>query len=81
MKKIRKFIKWVFKNFSDEVRFEYDLGTMKILVCETEKRILGKILWIYNKNGNYAKFLEYKEKFKDIDNKLSDENKNIQINE
>lgn len=69
------------QKFSDEVRFEYDLGTMKILVCETEKEFWGKYYEFYNKNGNYAKFLEYKEKFKDIDNKLSDENKNIQINE
>ena len=69
------------QKFSDEVRFEYDLGTMKILFCETEKEFWGKYYEFYNKNGNYAKFLEYKEKFKDIDNKLSDENKNIQINE
>ena len=69
------------QKFSDEVRFEYDLGTMKILVCETEKEFWEKYYEFYNKNGNYAKFLEYKEKFKDIDNKLSDENKNIQINE
>ena len=69
------------QKFSNEVRFEYDLGTMKILVCETEKEFWGKYYEFYNKNGNYAKFLEYKEKFKDIDNKLSDENKNIQINE
>ena len=69
------------QKFSDKVRFEYDLGTMKILVCETEKEFWGKYYEFYNKNGNYAKFLEYKEKFKDIDNKLSDENKNIQINE
>ena len=69
------------QKFSDEVRFEYDLGTMKILVCETEKEFWKKYYEFHNKNGNYAKFLEYKEKFKDIDNKLSNENKNIQINE
>ena len=69
------------QKFSDKVRFEYDLGTMKILVCETEKEFWEKYYEFHNKNGNYAKFLEYKEKFKDIDNKLSDENKNIQINE
>lgn len=69
------------QKFSDEVRFEYDLGTMKILVCETEKEFWEKYYEFHNKNGNYAKFLEYKEKFKDIDNKLSNENKNIQINE
>ena len=69
------------QKFSDEVRFEYDLGTMKILVCETEKEFWGKYYEFYNKNGNYAKFLEYKEKFKDMNNELSNENKNIQINE
>ena len=69
------------QKFSNEVRFEYDLGTMKILVCETEKEFWEKYYEFYNKNGNYAKFLEYKEKFKDIDNELSNENKNVQINE
>ena len=69
------------QKFSDEVRFEYDLGTMKILVCETEKEFWEKYYEFHNENGNYAKFLEYKEKFKDIDNELSNENKNIQINE
>ena len=69
------------QKFSDKVRFEYDLGTMKILVCETEKEFWEKYYEFHNKNGNYAKFLEYKEKFKDIDNELSNENKNIQINE
>ena len=69
------------QKFSDEVRFEYDLGTMKILVCETEKEFWKKYYEFYSKNGNYAKFLEYKEKFKDINNELSNENKNIQINE
>ena len=69
------------QKFSDEVRFEYDLGTMKILVCETEKEFWEKYYEFHNENGNYAKFLEYKEKFKDIDNELSNENKNVQINE
>lgn len=69
------------QKFSDKVRFEYDLGTRKILVCETEKEFWEKYYEFYNKNGNYAKFLEYKEKFKDIDNELSNENKNVQINE
>ena len=69
------------QKFSDKVRFEYDLGTMKILVCETEKEFWEKYYEFHNKNGNYAKFLEYKEMFKDIDNELSNENKNIQINE
>ena len=69
------------QKFSNEVRFEYDLGTMKILVCETEKEFWEKYYEFHNENGNYAKFLEYKEKFKDIDNELSNENKNVQINE
>ena len=69
------------QKFSDEIRFEYDLGTMKILVCETEKEFWEKYYEFHNENGNYAKFLEYKEKFKDIDNELSNENKNVQINE
>lgn len=69
------------QKFSDKVRFEYDLGTMKILVCETEKEFWEKYYEFHNENGNYAKFLEYKEKFKDINNELSNENKNIQINE
>ena len=69
------------QKFSDEVRFEYDLGTMKILVCETEKEFWEKYYEFHNENGNYAKFLEYKEKFKDIYNECSNESKNIQINE
>ena len=69
------------QKFSDKVRFEYDLGTMKILVCETEKEFWEKYYEFHNENGNYAKFLEYKEKFKDMNNELSNENKNIQINE
>ena len=69
------------QKFSNEVRFEYDLGNMKILVCETEKVFWEKYYEFHNENGNYAKFLEYKEKFKDIDNELSNENKNVQINE
>ena len=69
------------QKFSNEVRFEYDLGNMKILVCETEKEFWEKYYEFHNENGNYAKFLEYKEKFKDIDNELSNENKNVQINE
>ena len=69
------------QKFSDEVRFEYDLGTMKILVCETEKEFWKKYYEFHNENGNYAKFLEYKEKFKDIYNECSNESKNIQINE
>ena len=69
------------QKFSDEIRFEYDLGTMKILVCETEKEFWEKYYEFHNENGNYAKFLEYKEKFKDIYNECSNESKNIQINE
>ena len=69
------------QKFSDEVRFEYDLGTMKILVCETEKEFWEKYYEFHNENGNYAKFLEDKEKFKDIYNECSNESKNIQINE